>query len=81
MIYWLNPKSSSNIEKMETVLREKIIHKGIEMILFHKFLGVKYRINGNIKEENPIPLVGYVKEGLNVPRDIACVWMEGCMEI
>lgn len=76
MIYRLSPRSSSSIEKMKTILREKIIHKEIE--IFHNFLGEKYRIHGKLKAENSIALVGYIiKEDLNVLRDIACFWMEG----
>lgn len=61
MIHRLNPRSTSSIEKIKTVPKEKIIHKGIEMILFHKFQGRKYRTNENLKEENSIALVGNVK--------------------
>lgn len=38
------------------------------MILFHIFLGGRYRTNGNLKEENSIASIGNVKD-LNVLRD------------
>lgn len=82
MIYRLNPRSSSSIEKKKkTVLREKTVHERIEMKpLFHKFLGGKYRTSGSLKKKI-IALARYVKGDLNVLRGIPCFWMESHMEI
>lgn len=81
MIYRLNPRSSFGIEKMKTVLREKIIHKGIEMILFHKFQGGGEMQNKWKPKGRKFYSFSGICKRFEVLRDIACFWMKGHMEM
>lgn len=75
-------RNSSSIEKKKkTVLREKLVNKGIEIETISQIPVEGMYNKWKSKEENHITLVRYVKEDFNVLRGIPYFLMEKHMEM